>query len=36
MYDAASKGAENYLNLAREVLQRNNMTSVDEADRIIE
>lgn len=36
MYDIASKGAENYLNLAREVLQRNNMTSIDEADKIIE
>jgi len=36
MYDVASKGAENYLNLARELLQRNNMTSIDEADKIIE
>ena len=36
MYDAASKGAENYLNLAREVLQRNNMTTIDEATRDIE
>lgn len=36
MYDIASKGAENYLNLARELLQRNNMTSMDEADKIIE
>ncbi len=36
MHDAASKGADNYLSLAREVLQRNNMTSVDEAERIIE
>ena len=36
MYDAASKGAENYLNLARELLQRNNMTTIDEADRVIE
>lgn len=36
MYDAASKGAENYLNLAREVLQRNNMTTIDEANRVIE
>ncbi len=36
MHDAASKGAENYLNLARELLQRNNMTSIDEADKVIE
>ena len=36
MYDVASKGAENYLNLARELLQRNNMTSMDEAEKIIE
>jgi len=36
MYDVASKGAENYLNLARELLQRNNMTSIDEAEKIIE
>ncbi len=36
MYDATSKGAENYLNLARELLQRNNMTSIDEAEKIIE
>jgi chromosome partitioning protein len=35
-HDVASKGAVNYLNLAREVLQRNNMTSISEKDKIIE
>ena len=35
IHDAASKGSENYLNLARELLQRNNMTSINEADKII-
>jgi len=29
MHDASSAGAVNYLNLAREVLQRNNMTAMD-------
>ncbi|MFZ9940376.1 MAG: chromosome partitioning protein ParA, partial [Bacteroidia bacterium] len=28
MHDAASKGAINYLNLAREILQKNNLTRV--------
>ncbi len=36
MHDAASKGAENYLSLAREFLQRNNMTQVDDEERVIE
>ncbi len=36
MHDAASKGAENYLNLARELLQRNNMTLISEAEKVIE
>src|SRR5690554_3681484 len=36
MYDAASKGATNYLNLARELLQKNNMTRVDKGKKIIE
>ena len=34
-HDVASKGAVNYLNLAREVLQRNNMTAIDEKDKIL-
>ena len=35
LYDADSKGAINYLNLAKEILQKNNMTKIKEADRII-
>lgn len=35
MYDASSKGALNYLNLARELLQKNNMTKMDNKDKII-
>ncbi len=36
MHDASSTGAINYLNLARELLQRNNMTSMDESEKQIE
>ncbi len=36
LYDATSKGAINYLNLAREVLQKNNMTVIDNKEKIIE
>lgn len=36
LYDSDSKGAVNYLNLAKEILQKNNMTKIKEADRIIE
>jgi len=35
MYDASSTGAINYLNLAREILQKNNMTSMSNADKQI-
>ncbi len=35
MYDADSKGAINYLNLAREILQKNNMTQINQSDKII-
>jgi chromosome partitioning protein len=35
MYDVNSKGAVNYLNLAREVLQRNNMTAIDNTQKTI-
>ncbi|MEI6123646.1 MAG: AAA family ATPase [Bacteroidota bacterium] len=35
MYDAESKGAINYLNLAREILQKNNLTRVNQSDKII-
>ncbi|GAF05450.1 ParA family protein [Saccharicrinis fermentans] len=34
-YDASSKGAVSYLNLARELLQKNNMTKIDNQDKVI-
>ncbi len=36
LYDAESKGAINYLNLAKEVLQKNEMTKMTNKERIIE
>ncbi|MBA3901590.1 MAG: ParA family protein [Bacteroidetes bacterium] len=36
MFDASSKGAINYLNLAREILQKNNMTRLNESEKIID
>ncbi len=36
MHDATSKGAINYLNLAREILQKNELTRISESDKIIE
>lgn len=36
LYDADSKGAVNYLNLAKEVLQKNNLTKISQEERIIE
>jgi len=36
LYDAESKGAINYLNLAKEVLQKNNLTKMKKEERIIE
>ena len=35
MHDASSKGAINYLNLAREILQKNNMTNIASEDKIM-
>jgi chromosome partitioning protein len=35
MFDAESKGAINYLNLARELLQKNNMTKIKTSDKQI-
>ncbi|MBI2259308.1 MAG: ParA family protein [Flavobacteriia bacterium] len=35
MYDASSKGAVNYLNFARELLQRNNLTKIANEDKKI-
>jgi chromosome partitioning protein len=34
-HDVSSKGATNYLNLAREILQKNNFTRIKEADKKI-
>lgn len=36
MHDAASKGSINYLNLAREILQKNEMTRLTEAEKLID
>jgi chromosome partitioning protein len=35
MHDASSKGAINYMNLAREVLQKNGLTQISDAERVI-
>ncbi len=35
MHDAESKGSINYLNLARELLQKNNMTNISNSNRTI-
>jgi chromosome partitioning protein len=35
MHDATSKGAINYLNLAREILQKNNMTGMSAEDKVM-
>ena len=36
LYDAYSKGAANYLNLAKEILQKNNKTKIKQEERILE
>lgn len=36
LYDANSKGAMNYLNLAKEILQKNNMTKIPNGEKIFE
>jgi chromosome partitioning protein len=36
LYDAESKGAINYLNLAKEILQRNNMTKMTQKEKVLE
>ncbi len=36
LYDAYSKGSVNYLNLAKEILQKNNMTRISQEDRVME
>ncbi|MBD0332005.1 MAG: ParA family protein [Chitinophagaceae bacterium] len=36
LYDANSKGAMNYLNLAKEILQKNNLTKIPEEERTLQ
>lgn len=36
MHDASSKGSINYLNFARELLQKNNLTKIENGDKFIE
>jgi chromosome partitioning protein len=36
LYDAHSKGSMNYLNLAKEILQKNDMTKIKNEERILE
>lgn len=36
LYDAESKGTSNYLNLAKEILQKNNLTRISESERYIQ
>ena len=36
LYDAESTGSVNYLNLAKEILQKNNMTKIKNEDKILE
>lgn len=35
LYDAESKGSINYLHLAKEILQRNNLTNINQEERIL-
>ena len=35
MHDATSKGAVNYLNLAREILQKNSLTRIPDSERTV-
>jgi chromosome partitioning protein len=36
LYDVLSKGATNYMNLAKEILQKNNLTKITQQERILE
>lgn len=36
MHDASSKGAINYLNFAREILQRNDLTKISNQEKTID
>jgi chromosome partitioning protein len=35
LYDAESKGTTNYLDLAKEILQKNNMTKINQTERTL-
>jgi chromosome partitioning protein len=35
LYDADSKGAINYLHLAKEIMQKNNLTKISQSERIL-
>ncbi len=35
LYDADSKGSVNYLNLAKEILQKNNLTKISQEDKVL-
>src|SRR5436190_8611913 len=35
LYDSDSKGAVNYLNLAKEILQKNNLTKISQEDKVL-
>jgi chromosome partitioning protein len=35
LYDAESKGTINYLSLAKEILQKNNMTKIKQSERTL-
>jgi len=35
MHDAIGKGSTSYLNLAREILQRNGLTKISDGDRMM-
>ncbi len=36
LYDAESKGAVNYLNLAKEILQKNNLTKISQKEKVLQ
>ncbi|MBU3714004.1 MAG: ParA family protein [Ferruginibacter sp.] len=36
LYDSDSKGAVNYLNLAKEILQKNNLTKINQEEKILQ
>ncbi|RYZ55053.1 MAG: ParA family protein, partial [Chitinophagaceae bacterium] len=36
LYDANSKGSMNYLNLSKEILQKNNLTKISQEERTLE